>query len=74
MFNLNRNGYATRDQIAALGGLELHELTQAEFKDVTDARNGELTVIGLERLRAAARRQAEARQPVVVSERETENE
>ncbi|MGB8965930.1 MAG: hypothetical protein WCB99_09855 [Candidatus Cybelea sp.] len=72
MNNLNRNGYASRDEIAAVGALELHELSQSEFKDATDARNGELTTVGLERLRAAAQRQAAARQPVVISEAEHE--
>jgi hypothetical protein len=71
---MNNNGFATPDQIAALGGLEVLELTQAEFKDVCDARNGALTIVGLERLRAAAQRQTAARQPAVVSETETEHE
>jgi hypothetical protein len=71
---MNNNGFATPDQIAALGVLEIHELSQSEFKDVCDARNGALTIVGLERLRTAAQRQTAARQPVVVSETETEHE
>ena len=57
----NAPGLATREQVIALGALDVLDLSQSEFKDVTDARNGTLTVVGLERLRAAALRQAAAK-------------
>lgn len=56
------NGFATREQVAALGPLDVIDLSQAEFKDVTDARNGALTLPALGRLRATASRQADARE------------
>lgn len=37
------------------------ELSQSEFKDVIDARNGQLTLPALGRLTAAAQRQTAAR-------------
>ncbi len=54
-------GMATREQMAALGPLDFLEVSQAEFKDMTDARIGGLTLPALERLRAAAKRQADTR-------------
>jgi hypothetical protein len=55
------NGFATREEVVALGPLDLFDLSQLEFKDITDARNGHLTLPALERLRAAVKRQADAR-------------
>jgi hypothetical protein len=62
MDDLNRNnGFATREQITALGRLDFLEVSQAEFKDMTDARNGFLGLAGLGRLATAAKRQSDAR-------------
>jgi|GEM_PF-4834296 hypothetical protein len=55
------NGYATREDLDVLRTLDVVDLSQAEFKDVIDARNGQLTLPALGRLRAAAQRQAEAK-------------
>jgi uncharacterized small protein (DUF1192 family) len=51
----------SREQVQALGPLDVLDLSQLEFKDVIDARNGMLLPNGFERLKAAAIRQADAR-------------
>jgi hypothetical protein len=53
--------YASREQVQALGPLDVLDLSQIEFKDVIDARNGMLLPTGFERLKEAAIRQADAR-------------
>jgi hypothetical protein len=71
MNDLNRNnGFATREQIAALGPFDFLDVSQAEFKDMTDAYLGALTLAGLGRLRAAAQRQSDARKAQAKAEAE----
>jgi hypothetical protein len=53
--------YASREQVQALGPLDVLDLSQLEFEDVIDARNGMLLPTGFGRLRAAAIRHADAR-------------
>jgi hypothetical protein len=63
---MTHSHYASREQVQALGPFDSLDLSQVEFKDVIDARNGMLLPTGFERLKAAALRQADARSAALV--------